>query len=451
LRKIILNQTLVIKLGDAGGQVFEDATVDTTIFVLERATLTSLVQEHYFEVQKIPEEENVPTLLPQKEFLDGQPISLSASGFGQQILVKMESISTKLDKLFYCTVGVNTGYIRDVLISDKKIDQRYHKTISGSDIDKYSSSWSGEWICYDKELVKSYGNKGRSLPPNFIFNQPKILLQRTRNLSLEQRLIAYFDTEGYYNLNRLSNIVPYEGQRNQNIQLTYVCGLLNANLLNWYFSQRFVDYEIKPVYLRQLPIRRIAFTTPSEEREQLRAKGQALYEQFCQKDDYACVLGFVEHHLPKLSDGAPDTANEKSDVIQDLLAFLAERMIESNKQKQAEAKQFITWIEAETGSQVEDWGNKTDVQEFWTREWAQIERTLQKNRGRLMQTQGLRGKAADAAMEPLVRAVRAQWEESRVRLQPVLHTIAHTDRLINQIVYRLYGLMDDEIAIVEGR
>ena len=29
--------------------------------------------------------------------------------------------------------------------------------------------------------------------------------------------------------------------------------------------------------------------------------------------------------------------------------------------------------------------------------------------------------------------------------------IARTDRLIDQIVYQLYGLTDDEIAIVEGR
>jgi hypothetical protein len=28
--------------------------------------------------------------------------------------------------------------------------------------------------------------------------------------------------------------------------------------------------------------------------------------------------------------------------------------------------------------------------------------------------------------------------------------IASTDELIDQIVYRLYGLMDEEIAVVEG-
>ena len=34
--------------------------------------------------------------------------------------------------------------------------------------------------------------------------------------------------------------------------------------------------------------------------------------------------------------------------------------------------------------------------------------------------------------------------------QPLLARIEATDRLIDQIVYRLYGLTDEEIVVVEG-
>ena len=37
------------------------------------------------------------------------------------------------------------------------------------------------------------------------------------------------------------------------------------------------------------------------------------------------------------------------------------------------------------------------------------------------------------------------------RYRELVERIAHTDRLIDQIVYKLYGLTDEEIAIVEGR
>ena len=40
--------------------------------------------------------------------------------------------------------------------------------------------------------------------------------------------------------------------------------------------------------------------------------------------------------------------------------------------------------------------------------------------------------------------------KAKEKLQPILEKIDDTDRLIDQIVYRLYGLTEEEIAIVEG-
>ena len=36
-------------------------------------------------------------------------------------------------------------------------------------------------------------------------------------------------------------------------------------------------------------------------------------------------------------------------------------------------------------------------------------------------------------------------------LLPLKARLAATDRLIDQVVYRLYGLTEEEIAVVEGR
>ncbi len=44
-----------------------------------------------------------------------------------------------------------------------------------------------------------------------------------------------------------------------------------------------------------------------------------------------------------------------------------------------------------------------------------------------------------------------QWyNESTGKLKPLMGRIEATDRLIDQIVYKLYGLTEDEIKIVEG-
>jgi hypothetical protein len=44
------------------------------------------------------------------------------------------------------------------------------------------------------------------------------------------------------------------------------------------------------------------------------------------------------------------------------------------------------------------------------------------------------------------------WEPSAVSRKPIAHLrqIAATDKEIDQLVYELYGLTDDEVRIVEG-
>jgi hypothetical protein len=51
------------------------------------------------------------------------------------------------------------------------------------------------------------------------------------------------------------------------------------------------------------------------------------------------------------------------------------------------------------------------------------------------------------AMSNLVGVYRAY----RTRLAPLMERIQRTDWLIDQIVYRLYGLTGAEVAVVEGR
>jgi len=46
--------------------------------------------------------------------------------------------------------------------------------------------------------------------------------------------------------------------------------------------------------------------------------------------------------------------------------------------------------------------------------------------------------------------IRTEWDDSMEKLQPLLARITATDRLIDLIVYRLYGLTEDEVAVVEG-
>ena len=80
-------------------------------------------------------------------------------------------------------------------------------------------------------------------------SRPRFLVVRTRNISMKQRIISTIDYDSCYNLNRLSNIISKE-----NNSLEGLLGVLNSKLFNWIYSVRFLDYEIKPIYLRNSPL-----------------------------------------------------------------------------------------------------------------------------------------------------------------------------------------------------
>ena len=57
----------------------------------------------------------------------------------------------------------------------------------------------------------------------------------------------------------------------------------------------------------------------------------------------------------------------------------------------------------------------------------------------------------DAYRNEPAQKVRQAWETLMETLRPLLKDIEATDRLIDRIVYQLYGLTEEEVGVVEGR
>jgi hypothetical protein len=129
-------------------------------------------------------------------------------------------------------------------------------------------------------------------------------------------------------------------------------------------------------------------------------------------------------------------------VVHDLLAFLAERMLEMNKQKQQEIKGFLGWLEGYLGAKVEDLTPKTKLQGYYEHDFDAFLAVLKKNKKRL--------KIDPARREP-AEALLAEFDGSMKKLGPLRERIRLTDELIDSVVYKLYGLTEEEIRIVEGK
>ena len=132
---------------------------------------------------------------------------------------------------------------------------------------------------------------------------------------------------------------------------------------------------------------------------------------------------------------------ECSDLVHDLLAFLAEQMIEMNRAKGEEIRGFLRWLEREIGVEIDTLKNKTAIQSYFDLSLERLLDILKKNRGSI---------CVDLSSRNFQESLEREFTASLARLTPLLAHIQGTDALIDQVVYQLYGLTYAEITIVEG-
>jgi hypothetical protein len=290
-----------------------------------------------------------------------------------------------------------------VFHAKSQIDPTYKKLLQSGDVRRYEVVWNGEdWIKYGGWLAAAREQR--------YFSQERILVQQIVDWS-SLRLFAGLTDEELYNTQNQFNLLPRKGTN-----LKFVLAILNSKLMSFYHRKVFLDVALQrfqKVLIKDakiFPIRRIEFTTIANERARLMRKGQRLYEQCLAKEDYACVLGMVEHELAQTP--------ERADVIHDLLGFLAERMIEMNNHKQTEVKGFLTWLERRIGSQVEDLSNKMRLSAYHEGNFEALIAVLAQNRSKLKINPNARAEQ---------EAIEREFSGSMAKLTPVKKQIATTD------------------------
>ena len=379
-----------------------------------------------------------------------------ATDLGPTDATHYESISDPLGHLCYVTYGLRLNsnehgsrgaFTKEDLLTDSK-DQVHSRVFAeGSSLERYGITYTRflEWgteRC-PKNLVR----------PTFpeLYEPTKLLLGRqTRAVAFDDNQVICDNTVmvcfPYVALHGVdnSNIGRYFSslelsrheleERSKMVCLHFLIGILNSTL-----GQRMLDsfrpgtLDAYPDDWKKLPIRRINFTTPADERNHQLEKAKTLYQRCLNRGSTDRVLGFVKGHL---------TADpERSDVIHDLLAFLAEEMIEMNKAKGEEIRGFLRWLEREIRVEIDTLKNKTAIQGYSDLSFEELLEILKKNR---------RSIAVDPSDRNFQESLEREFTRSRDKLNPLLTRIQQTDALIDQVVYQLYGLTDKEIAVVEG-
>ncbi len=447
LRRMILETCRVKRILTFDNLPFEDAVVENVVIVLQAESDKKERSRNLTEVD-IFARTSLQVIgshsIPQKIFMEWHE-----NVFNPQLTPKLLAIRAKLQKnaillgnLVHINQAIALKHDRAKWLFDRNLGADFHPLLDGRDIGRYQIDFPNVYLKYDLEAIHSCKRE------DIFQTDEKLLFRRVGD-----RIIACYDNEQFYALNTL---VVINLQENIDLSLKFLLTFLNSGVLDWYFvtflkSTKDVFSEIQARQMEQLPIPRIDFTTPAEERAALVAQAIAYYE---------AALDATTQHAPR---NAPTpllafTANQPTDVIHDLLAHLAEQMIALNRQKQQRVATFTLDLEGVTdaatfarlqkGKQGRTLWKAAACRPYveedsYTTHSLEDSLAWSENAYKAF-VKKLAGKIT--GLSDLVAIYRAHAPDYAALVQ----RIAATDRIIDQIVYRLYGLTEEEIAIVEA-
>lgn len=219
--------------------------------------------------------------------------------------------------------------------------------------------------------------------------------------------------------------------------------ILNSKYCSFVYREIFGSLALQGGYLRvgppqvrRIPVPAVGSITSVDGHAKSGSCLIAHYDSFASADLLAGVDACMDSH--------------STDPVWDLLGYLAQQMIDLNKRKQAEIKRFLGWLEEQLGARIDDLSGKTIIRNYLG--------DYQKGEGELPFEEFLhrlrnnRSKIRASLSDPAFQhRLRREYQASLEVLLPIKRGLKETDWLIDQIVYKLYGLTDEEIAIVEAR
>ncbi|MCG2717553.1 MAG: Eco57I restriction-modification methylase domain-containing protein, partial [Nanoarchaeota archaeon] len=461
LREVLLKKSKIYQIIDLSEtKVFKDAIVRNCILVLEKDVNEGLCLDNIITIYKTTDSPN-NLIMPFSSVSQKVYLSLPKNMFRIELSPDLLNLFEKINKISIKSVDicyVARGAVihseienkkKEEYIGKVKINENFKPYIEGEDIERFSLVHRNLFLEYKPSV------QYRPAFPE-LFENEKLLVYKVAG---KKGLIVAYDNMNFYNNESLYNcILKYllinakitgshghsikenEIEISKKYNLKYILSLFNSALLNIIY-QKLYGYELNvyPDDIKNLPIRRISFTTPKEEREKLAVELKQKY----QNENVDEILKMVEKCLPKDKLGNFLTEKEKSDVVHNFLAFLAEQMIEMNKEKNAEIKSFLDFLKGEIGASIEELSNKTAIQEYCKNEFQKLIEVLVKNKKKL--------RAGYDPKSPTSYKHLLEWYNASIdKLRPLMGRIEATDKIIDQIVYKLYGLTNEEIKIVEG-
>jgi len=256
-RSVLFEEYQIESIVHHGRPVFPKATVNTEILVLAKALPAG---DHKISIMIVNRDRSeFRHKITQRKWQqrEGAPINVFERDEFSSLVGRMRKMPT-LDELCVITQGAKPFQVgkgkppqtRQIVtekpyVSDTEQDDTSRPLLRGSMIQRYRISWNGQyWISLGDWLAEPRYSANYDAPE-------KIVIRQTGD-----SLVATLDEEQFVVRDNLYTVVP----RVDRIDLRHVLGILNSQLLNWYY-QWIINPErgealaqVKRGHLAQLPI-----------------------------------------------------------------------------------------------------------------------------------------------------------------------------------------------------
>ncbi len=470
IRKYILQTCAIEIIVDLSTlHVFEDASVYPYILVLKKESDPKEREKNiikFIEVSEFDEfvkGEYTVIEIPQKVYYEnGDYIFDNLPENIRKIINKMEK-NKKLGELAYITRGFRPPP-EELLFSSVLDKKKYRKLAKGDGLkDRYLYIWDGTYVLYDRKKIKE------SKDPD-LFEQPKIMI---RDICLKPS--AYYDDEGYFPLKTIYTIHKKEGTP----CLKYITAIINSKLSMFYLYHRFWLAHIGGGYLRfrkqyisQLPIP-IVGGDKQKNLSSLADRMLSLHREMAEIDvdfeNYVNRVGrvkdaflkeyFEEKDIRVLKDGSGRSSNR----IEVGGRNARRRLRGIHVREEGKDLVFSATVE-EAGKNGAVSRRKIDVmrvkiadeplRKFLFYAVKTFARPSRLGRGTLydvfLKIRVPRFETSNAANLEKIHSLMDKYLAAVHEREKLEREIAETDREIDRIVYSLYGLTEEEIAVVEN-
>lgn len=331
-------------------------------------------------------------------------------------------------------------FLETDLDDDKDLRKICIPCIKGEDIHRYY------FCCEVGETAQTYVNSSTMDDETKRWHFcKKIIVQRITGQG-EDRIIAAIDHSGQYIAHPSTNLINLLPTSKYN--LYFILAILNTRLINKFYKTLFGESNtnITVDALEFLPMPKITFRATDKDRHK---NVQILVKRH--QSDYADSLLNDIGTISK-------PFNISLDIIHDFLSYLSEQMTEMMKKKERGIRLFLIWLENILHILSDNQGN-TGINALTGKSFMSnypgnylkneeslsfngLMDILHKNHSRI---------GISLSDNKIVSNLKSEYEKSLTILLPIKEKLKKTDWLIDQIVYKLYGLTEEEIKIVEGR